>query len=846
MLKLGLRTVLSHRLRFLLSLVSVMLGVAFVAGSLIFAATFSTAIKRNFAAATADIVVTPVSGLGGTDVNLGGSNARPPTLNADLATRIDGLPGVAATDPSLLLGGIQLLDKAGKPVDTYGVPTFGASWPRYAETATFQLTGGVPPWGPKQIALDGKTAKRTGFEVGDEVRVVTPTGTITARLTGTITPGTAGLAAGAPLIAFDAATAQLLLLGEPGWTSIGIDLKPGQDQAAVMQQIRELGGPGVHVKTGAQVTRDSETVLNRAFGGLSAVLLLFAAVALFVSTFLIVNTFSMLVAQRSRELALLRAVGASRRQVTWTVLVEAFVIGAVGATLGLLFGAGVAALLQTAFGQLDLDVPTGPLQVGAGTIITSYVVGIGVTCAAAWPAARRAGRMPPVAAMRQDIALPAKSARARLVIGVLLIAMGLSSYVTTITARGLPAAVLMGLGAATAVAGVVLAGPLIGRYAVQVLTLPFGRSTPALLGARNARRNPRRTAATASALMISLSLISGLGVLAASAEASVDHGVRQAIGTSDVLVSGDEGEPISGKVAGLVAEVDGVARVSRVRTMGGQLEGQQVQVTGADRPVLEGPVITKVEQGSLDGLTTGAAVIVRPIARQFGLKAGETFTLVTESGRHNLKVAAVIAANRQVNGVIVSLDTFGKIGGGGTDSVLYVDLDEGVTIEQVQQPLLKALADYPSVQVRDQAAYAEAERGPIDLLRNVMLMLLAMAILIAVLGIVNTLALSVVERTREIGLLRAIGMDRGQLRRMVQIESVTIALLGALLGAGIGVFFGTGMQTVMSDDGMAVQDVPLLQIFGSVVIAAIVGVLAAAWPARRAARLDVLDAIGTE
>ncbi|MFC0625865.1 ABC transporter permease [Kribbella deserti] len=846
MFKLGLRTVLSHRLRFALSLTAVVLGVAFVAGSLIFADTFSTAIRRNFAATTADVVVTPVSGLGGSAANLGDNNAKPPTLTADLATQIQNLPGVAATDPSLLLGGLQLLDKAGKPIDTYGVPTFGASWPRYAETATFQLVSGAPPWGNQQIALDSRTAKRTGYEVGDQVRVVTPTGTITARISGTITPGTSGLAAGAPLIAFDGASAQLLLLGEQGWTSIGVALKPDQDRDAVIQRIRELGGPGVHVRTGAQVTEDSETALDQAFGGMSAVLLLFAAIALFVSSFLIVNTFSMLVAQRSRELALLRAIGASRRQVTRTVLAEAIVIGLIGSTLGLLFGAGVAGVLQATFAELDLDVPTGSLQIGPGTIITSYVVGIGVTCAAAWPAARRAGRMSPVAAMRQEIALPPKAARTRVVFGLLLIGMAAVSYTSTIAARGLPAAVLIGLGGAMGLTGVVLAGPLIGRYAVQLLTLPFGRSTPALLGARNAQRNPRRTAATASALMISLALVSGLGVLAASAEASVDQGVREAIGTSDVLVSGDEGAPMSGKVAGIVAAVDGVAGVGRARAMTGQVDGQQIRVTGVDPAVLNGPIVTKVEQGSLDGLAGGSVVVTRPLARQFSLTPGKTITVVTESGRHNLKVATVIAANRQLNGVVVSLDTFGRIGGAGTDSVLYVDLDEGVTMEQVQQPLLQALADYPSVQVRDQVAYAEAERGPIDLMRNVVLMLLALAILIAVLGIVNTLALSVVERTREIGLLRAVGMERGQLRRMVQIESVTIALLGALLGAGLGVLFGSAIQTVMSEDGMAVRDIPELQILASVLIAAVVGVLAAAWPARRAARLDVLRAIGTE
>jgi putative ABC transport system permease protein len=391
MLKLGLRTVLSHRLRFLLCTVAVILGVAFVAGSLIFADTLSAAIRRNFAVATADIVVTPVSaldtGAAGTGQNLGDTNGRPATLTSDLATRIEALPDVAATDPHLLLGGVQLLDKSGKAVETYGVPTFGASWPRHEETATFRLVDGIAPWGPDQVALDQQTARRVGYTLGDQLKVVTPEGTITANLTGIISPGLSGVAAGAPLVAFDAATAQRYLLGEPGWTSIGIAVKPGQDVSKVIGEIEQLGSSEIKVQTAAQVTAAGESAVNEAFGGLSAVLLMFAALALFVSTFLIVNTFSMLVAQRARELALLRAVGASRGQVTRTVLTEAVVIGAVGSTLGLLFGAGVAALLQVAFRRLELDVPTAPLQVGAGTIITGYVVGIGVTCFSALPAA---------------------------------------------------------------------------------------------------------------------------------------------------------------------------------------------------------------------------------------------------------------------------------------------------------------------------------------------------------------------------------------------------------------------------------------------------------------------------
>lgn len=841
MLKLGLRSVLAHRLRFVLCTVAVLLGVAFVGGALIFTDTLSAALKKNFAGSPADITVTPVAALKN---NPGLSNARPATLSSDLANRIAGVPGVAGTDPLVLVPGAQILGTDGKPTDAFGLPTYAAGWPHNLRTATFKLIDGKEPWGQQQLALDQPTAKREGYEIGDQVKVVTPARAITATLTAVTTPNLSGASAGAPLITFDAATAQLLLLGRPGWTSITVSVLPGQDVQAVSQAIAKVVGKDVSVRTAAQVSADGENALDNSFGGFSAVLLLFAGIALFVGTFLIVNTFAMLVAQRSRELAMLRAIGASRGQVTSTVLLEALFIGAVGSTLGLLVGAAVAAGLQAFYKSLDLAIPGSSLQISVATVIACYVVGVGVTLLAAYPAARRAGKLPPVAAMRDDVSLPERSLLVRLLIGGFLLLMTLLLVAIAFTLQGLSAAILLGLAVGIALLGVVMTSPLISRYAVRGLMSPFGRKAPVTLGRRNAERNPRRTSATASALMISLALVSGLVVIAASAKASVNQNLQDAVGTAELLVSADE--PFSGQVGDKVAKVPGVAAVHRVRQMPGDIAGHRITVAGVDDGTIAGPITTRFDSGSADGLRDGEAVIPRNLAKQLELVVAEKFELTTTTGKQTLRVAGIIAPNRQLNAVVLGQPAFTRAGGATTDTTLYVEVADGTDFGTVRQAVAAQLIDYPAVQVRDQQAYAKSQRQPIDIILGVIAMLLTLAILIAVLGIVNTLALGVIERTREIGLLRAIGMDRPQLRRMLRVEAIAIALLGALLGLLIGVLFGAAIQHVMREDGLSVLDIPVLQLLIAIVVAGVVGVLAAVWPSRRAAKLDVLRAIAAE
>jgi putative ABC transport system permease protein len=839
MVKLGLRSVLAHRLRFVLCTVAVLLGIAFVSGAMVFTDTLSAALKKNFAGSTADITVTPVD-------PVGVRSGRPATFTSDTVERIAAVPGVAGANPEILVSDVQILGPDGKPTETYGLPTYGGAWPRDTRTAPFRILDGKPPWGESQLALDQSTATREGYVVGDQVRVVTATKAVTAELTAITTPTIAGPAAGAPLVTFDPATAQRLLLGQPGWTAVGVAVTAGSDPDTVSSAIAKTLGDTVTVRTAAQVASDGENALDNTFGGYSAVLMLFAGLALFVGAFLIVNTFAMLVAQRSRELAMLRAIGASRGQVTATVLVEALVIGALGSTLGLLLGIGVAAGLRFLYRLLELSIPDASLQISAATVIACYLIGIGVTVAAAYPAARRAGKLPPMAALRDDVALPERSMLVRLLIGGFMLLMAVTLYLIALQTRGLPGAVLLAFAAAITLLGIVMTSPLVSRYAVRGLLWPLGRKAPVTLGRRNAERNPRRTSATASALMISVALISGLIVIAASAKASIEKTIADEIGTSELVVSSDDPPSFSPAVADRIARVPGVESVHRVRQQQGKVGDTKVQVRGVSDGTLNGPITVKLESGSLDGLGRGQALLPRTLATSLQLPVGGTFDLTTTTGKHRLTVAGILAPNRQLNAVVLSLPAYDAINGAPTDSVLYVDVAQGTDAAQAGQAILADLKDYPTIQVRDQQAYVADARGPVNVALGVIGMLLALAILIAILGIVNTLALGVVERTREIGLLRAIGMDRPQLTRMLRVESMAISLLGALAGLLVGVVFAASVQRAMVDDGLGVLDIPVLQLLAAVLLAGVVGVLAAVWPARRAARLDVLRAIATE
>ncbi len=504
--------------------------------------------------------------------------------------------------------------------------------------------------------------------------------------------------------------------------------------------------------------------------------------------------------------------------------------------------------IKAIFGRIGLDLSESPLVFTPMTLVWSYAVGIVVTMVAAYLPARRAAKVAPVEALRDGVAMPETAIRRRLVVGIALVAVGAATIAAGLAGSGGTGAALVGAGILGVLLGVALSSPVLGRPVLTVLRglyrSVFG--TIGQLSADNALRNPRRTAATASALMIGLALVATMSVLGQSAKASVDKVIATNF-TADLVVSNANGQSFSPSIADDVAAIDGVSAVAPVRYAPGSVDGRDDYI-GATDPAQFGDMVTlDVAGGSLEDFVEGTVLIEQQRAEDEDIAVGDTVTLTLPGGEQQATVAALYEQSPAI-GVpyLFTIDAFEAGGLRPQDNYVYVTLAAGATPATVETDIDAAVADIPLVSVKDQAAFAEEQRAPIDQLLAIIYALLALAIVIAVLGIVNTLALSVIERTREVGLLRAIGMQRRQLRRMVRLESVAVAVLGAVLGVVMGVVFGAVLQRAIADQGIEVLRIPWLQLGVFVVAAAAVGVLAAVLPARRAARLDVLTAIGTE
>jgi putative ABC transport system permease protein len=841
------KSLLGRKLRLIMSAFAIILGVSFVAGSLIFTDTLGKAFD-GITDTVGDVVVRPATTSGMFD---GTGSGR--TVPGDLVEQLAGVSGAARADGNVSDETTFVVSSAGKLIGGQGAPGLGLNHndaPTSSGTQPLTLTAGHWPERTGEVVLDVATAERAGYHVGDTVAIVTSGAQpkVSATLVGTAKFASGGLV-GASLTVFDTKTAQDLYFGgKDEFTNATVTAKDGVTADELAASVQAKLPSGYEAITGAKLAEEQKTSINQALSFISTFLLIFAGIALFVGSFLIINTFSILVAQRSRELAMLRALGAGRRQVTRSVLFEAFVVGLVGSTLGLGLGFGLAVGIQALFATLGLDLSESPLVFQPSTAIAAYAVGLVVTMVAAYLPARRAGKMPPVAAMRDDIAMPEGTMRWRIAVGGILVVAGITGVVVGGFTSVDKAAWFVGLGVFALVLGVALTSPLAGRPVIALTGVVYRRlfGTVGLMAEQNAIRNPRRTAATASALMIGLTLVSMMSVFGASAKASVDKAI-DANFAADFVVSNAIGQPFSATVTREVAELPGVDAVSPIRIVGMQLGDSRTGGAAIDPQTFLRVVPIDLVGGSLDGLTGRAIAVDEKLAAEHGLAVGSKVDLAVAGERDDYTVAAVYHDLKAINlPVLIGLDTATAAGLPEQDSMAFVLTAPGADRAAVEAGLDKVVADLPTVTVKDQAEFAEEQRGPIDQMLALIYALLGLAVVIAVLGIVNTLALSVIERTREIGLLRAVGLSRRQLRTMLRLESVAIALLGAVLGVGLGLAGGWALQRALASDGIDVLAVPVGQLALFVALAGIVGVLAALWPGRRAARLDVLRAITTD
>ncbi|GAB2873071.1 ABC transporter permease [Streptomyces deserti] len=842
MFRTALRNVLAHKARLLMTVLAVMLGVAFVSGTLVFTNTISDAYQKSSAKGfdRVDVAVQPTYQDAEGD-KVGKLNELPRTV-LDRSARVPG----AAQAIGTVSGFTAMADKDGKLIgdgfQSQGGNYWGTKDPRYP------LKSGRAPHGQGEILIDAKTAERTGYKVGDTVRLSVDGPVLTPRITGIFTTDDGNVAAGGSLALFDTATAQKLFGKAGTYDQIEVTAKAGVTQAALKAELdRALPKDVVETTTGKQLADDQAEMIAQSMSGMQTALLVFAGIALFVGTFIIANTFTMLVAQRTKELALLRAVGASRRQITRSVLIEAFVVGAVAAVTGLLAGVGIGAGLRSLMGSFGATVPDGPLVITPGTVGAAFAVGILVTMLAAWLPGRRAAKIPPVAAMNSLHAkATAKSLVLRNTLGALFSAAGIAVVLAATTMDGSDGQAPMGLGAVLLIIGVFILTPLLSRpliAAAAPVLRAFGVSGK--LARQNSVRNPRRTAATASALMIGLTLITGMTVMAGSLQKSIDKMAASAI-RADYVVSMANGNPLSPDVEQKLKRTDGVTATSPLRLAPSRVNGETEYLTGVDGATIGGLTDLKVDDGSFK--VGGTQVVVdHDTAKLHGWQAGSRFTAAYEDGeKQKLTVAGVYEGNELVRGIMIDTATLAPHESDPADMQVMVKTADGAS-GATKDRLVEALGTNPAIKVQDKKGLSNEIAQMFTLMLNMVYGLLAMAVIIAVLGVINTLAMSVFERSQEIGMLRAIGLDRKGIKRMVRLESLVISLFGGVLGIGLGVFFGWAAGELLASK-MATYELvlPWARMAVFLLLAATVGVLAALWPARRAARLNMLAAIKAE
>ncbi|MGF0173256.1 ABC transporter permease [Streptomyces sp. Marseille-Q5077] len=857
MLKATLRSFLAHKGRLLLSALAVILSVAFVAGSLIFSDTVSRTFDRLFASTAADVTVTPKETLDETI-----PSGQTLTLPASLADRLARVDGVAAARPDVDVEGLTVADKNRESVGpTTGAPTIGTAW-NPTERSPVELTSGHAPKGDAQVLIDAETADSKDVRIGDRLTVIGQEGSFPVEVVGVVTFTTTN--PGAALVFFDTEAARTKLLGDPkAATSISIDAAEGVSDTDLKRRVAEqLGGD-----TGAYALRTADEQAQsdvEQLGGfldiIKYVMLGFAGIAVLVGVFLIVNTFSMLIAQRTRELGLLRALGADRRQVRRSVLAEALLLGLVGSTLGLAAGIGLAVALIELMGLLGMNIRAAEMVIGWGTPVVAYVVGLGVTFVAAYLPARRAAGVSPMAALADaEIADIGRPLRLRAVVGAVVGAAGAAALVgCVVSSKTSTAASLLGLGVILTLIATVIAGPLLVRPVIRVL----GGAFPALFGTigrmsqRNALRNPRRTGATAAALMVGLALVGGMSVASASMTKSFDEQIDKTLG-ADFVVQNSNFVPFPREITDRIRDTEGVGLVvrSQFTTIAVRLpDGDRVQTTAAAyEPQLDEVAnITYAQGDSAAALADGHLAMDKDFAEDHGVRVGSTVPVEFQGDRRAELTVGALTDQESADGfgsqggIYFGLATLEKYAPGGQDAAVYVNAASGTSADDLRAGLEKTLDPYPQVQVRDIADYKQLVHDQIAVLLYLVYALLGLAIIIAVLGVVNTLALSVVERTREIGLLRAIGLARRQLRRMIRLESVVIAVFGAVLGLALGLVWGVCTQQVLALQGMTALAIPWGTIVAVVIGSAVVGVVAALLPALRASRMNVLAAIAHE
>ena len=900
LLRLTLKNIAARKFLFLGTALSVVLGVSFVVG--VFIVTDSLR-------ATFDDIADDIAGSIDLRVRSEiefGDRLNAPEVDPALADEIAGVDGVAAVTGGVAAWNVVIIDEEGEPLQSFGPPQFGVSWSDEQALSELFLAEGRPPGGPNEFATNSGTAEFADLRIGETYRISLPEGTREFELVGTVNwaDPDEDQSQGVQFTVFDLATATELLNGGTGWDEILVDVDREADIAAVAAALEAALPSGLEVLTVEQVAEEQSAEFGDFITIFQYILLAFAIITLVVSAFLVNNVFSIVIGQRIRELGLLRVVGATGVQIRRSVLGEAAVVGLIATGLGLGGGIGVSAALKAIFGARGGELPIDPLLLSGRTVGVAIAVGVGITMLAALSPALKARRITPVEALREDARLSSKVVARRPVVGaaallagVALLALGLAGSWQTLIPLALLAAILanwggkrlvwwagrlavlclglallltaafadlstthllvaLAMGVLTVFVGVNMTSPLFARPLARTLGAPLARldGMPGHLARQNAARSPRRTSSTAAALMIGLALVVTVSVVADSLKSSFEKVLDEQVNADWFLCIGGCNDQFSGFSPQLGADLEALPETRSVVTY--RFLNQAFRTT-ADGTVhglmsvntseLNAHIDVDPVAGSVNDLPPDGVIAHAEQAETYGLSVGDSLDVEAIGGERATWVVSGIYDDDTITGSwVVSAVTWNRYFDTNVDQFLSVLTADGVDEDAARAAISEAAADYPQVTVRSRAEFRDAQSDQIDQALIVVNVFLGLSLVIAVLGIVATLALSVVERRRELGLLRAVGMTRGQMRRMVCWEGLVVATFGGILGTVLGVAFGVLAADIIPDSVVSTLSVPVGQIFVYLIVAALAGLASGILPAIWAGRLKVLEAIGYE
>lgn len=846
MITLSIRQLLAHKARFLMTSFAVVLGVSFVVGSLVVTDTVRRSFDTLFAEINQgiDLEVRAESAF----ADGPGETSREP-LPESLVADVSAVEGVEVAEGGVT-GFAQPVGPDGEPVTTTGAPLLASSWGVNDELYPVSLAEGEKPDAPDEVAVDQGTFDEYGFELGQEVEVLLAGGSETFTLVGTATFGESNSLAGARLTLFEPATAHRVLDREGLVDVIDVAVVDGADPDEVRAAIAQVIPEGTEVVSGQTIADEGSEAVGEFADLFGNVLLGFAAVALFVSAFSIYNTFSITLGQRIRELALLRAIGASAAQIRRTVVLEAVLVGAVSSALGIGMGMLTALGLRGLLNAGGFGLPADALVLEPGTLVAAVVVGMGVTVAASVLPARKASSVPPIAALRDGAAAATGSRRVRLVVGGITTVVGALGVAFGLIAAEGAAQVLLGLGGGAVLVflGIANLSPLFAGPVVGVLGAPVAKlfGEAGVLARANATRNPFRTASTASALVIGLALVTMASVVGTSVKDTFADKVDSAV-RADFIISEPSFNGVSPTLAASLDERPEIGAVAGVRFDRFQFEGDTQDVVAVGTAAGELVDIGVVAGGSVDELGPTGIFVHEDPAEDLGLEPGDEVQVAfSRTGAQTFTVAGIHSDATFAGNYLISMEAWDANFTDQLDAFVFVQAAEGVGADEAAAAVAEVTEAFPQVDVEDRQEFLASQQAQVDQVLVTVNVLLLLAVVIAVLGIGNTLALSVFERTRELGLLRAVGMSRRQTRRMIRWESAIVATFGAVLGVGVGVAFGIAAASAMPESFLDGVTIPTGTLVGLVVLAIGAGLLAAIAPARRAAKLDVLRAIASE